>query len=135
MNGAAKPVSFRVRPEGWTIHHARGATSALNVRSLRTFFARLLGLLGQRSLARGEALLLQPCAAVHSFGMRFPIDVVFVDADWRIVAVRAHLVPWRVAAHGGAHAALELPCGDAKRLALALGDRIVPPAPSRSGAE
>jgi hypothetical protein len=76
-------------------------------------FARLRGLLGRRE---PRPLLLAPAAAVHTCGMRFPIDAVFLDADLRVVKVVRALAPWRFASARGARAVLELPVGGAAGL-------------------
>ncbi|TML60208.1 MAG: DUF192 domain-containing protein, partial [Actinobacteria bacterium] len=55
------------------------------------------GLLGRTSLPDGEGLLLKPCGSVHTFFMRFPIDVVFLDRELSVVAVSAEVAPWRTA--------------------------------------
>lgn len=49
------------------------------------FWPRLLGLMGKKMLINGCALLLFPCSSIHTFFMRFPIDVVYIDRDWNIV--------------------------------------------------
>ena len=54
------------------------------------------GLLGHRELAAGDGLLLSPCKQVHTFGMRYPIDVVFCDRGWRVVGVVRAMRPGRV---------------------------------------
>ena len=56
------------------------------------------------------------------FFMRFPIDVVFLDRDWKVLSVRHELRPWRVAGARGAVAALELPAGAAAAAGIAEGD-------------
>jgi uncharacterized membrane protein (UPF0127 family) len=56
--------------------------------------------------------------------MRFPIDVVFLDRELAVVAVRDSVPPWRTAAKRGARSTLELPAGEAKRRGLAVGDRL-----------
>lgn len=58
---------------------------------------RMRGLLTLPTLAKGDVLLLSPCGAIHTFGMRFAIDVVFVDRDWRVVGTRRGLRPGRLA--------------------------------------
>jgi uncharacterized membrane protein (UPF0127 family) len=88
----------------------------------RTPLTRLKGLLGRRELPSGEGLLIEPTSGVHTAFMRFPIDVVFLDRDLRVLAVRPEVRPWRAAAQRGARAALELPAGEAARLGLAAGD-------------
>ena len=81
--------------------------------------ARLRGLLGRRA---PRPLLLTGTGAIHTCGMRFDIDVVFLDAELRVVRVVRGLRPWRFAAARGARAALELPAGGAA--ALAPGQRL-----------
>jgi uncharacterized protein len=85
---------------------------------------RMRGLLGRRELPVGEGLLLRPAPSVHMFFMRFPIDVVFLDRDLRVVDVRHGLRPWRTAGKRGARAALELPAGEARRRRVAVGDEL-----------
>jgi uncharacterized membrane protein (UPF0127 family) len=87
--------------------------------------ARRRGLLGRAGLAAGHALALAPCSAVHTCFMRFPIDVVFVSRDGRVVKIVEHLPAWRVAASLRAFAVIELPAGTLRRSGLARGDRVV----------
>ncbi len=86
---------------------------------------RMRGLLGRRSLAGGEGILLQPAASIHTFFMRFPIDVVFLDRERVVVGIAYELRPWRATAERGAHAALELASGECERRGVAIGDRLV----------
>jgi uncharacterized membrane protein (UPF0127 family) len=85
---------------------------------------RVRGLLGRRELVHGDGLLIRPTWSIHTWFMRFPIDVVFLDRDLTVLGVREHLRPWKAAVHRGAHAALELPAGAARRVGLAVGDRL-----------
>jgi uncharacterized protein len=87
-------------------------------------FGRLKGLLGRRSLPPGEGLLLRPASSVHTFFMRFPIDVVFLDRDLRVLSIARDLRPWRAAGRPGARAALELPAGECERRGLRIGDSV-----------
>ena len=89
-----------------------------------TPWTRFRGLLGARSLPTGEGLLLRPAPSIHTFFMRFAIDVVFVDRDLRVLRVVERLGPWRFAGCRGAHAALELPAGEASASGIAPGDRL-----------
>ncbi len=82
---------------------------------------RMRGLLGKPPPAPGHALLLTPCAAVHTAFMRYPIDVVFVARSGRILQVIEALRPWRAAACRGARHTLELAAGEARRLGLVPG--------------
>ncbi len=72
------------------------------------FRARLLGLSHLDREQAGTGLLIPRCAAVHSFGMRFALELVFLDADGTVLA-RRRLRPRRFARHDGAAAVLELP--------------------------
>ena len=87
-------------------------------------FARMRGLLGRRELPSGEGLLLRPAASIHTFFMRFPIDVVFLDRELSVVAVRPEVRPWRTAGARGAKVALELAAGEAARLGIAPGTQL-----------
>jgi len=90
------------------------------------FGARLRGLLGRAHWPPGRGLWLEPCDAVHTFGMRFSIDVVFVDATGRIRRIDARVKPWRMRMCIGAFSVVELAAGEAQRLGLAPGDAIGP---------
>jgi uncharacterized membrane protein (UPF0127 family) len=68
-------------------------------------------------------MLLTPEPSVHMFFMRFPLDVVFLDRDHTVVAIRRELRPWKVAGARGAYATLELPVGAAA--GLEVGDELV----------
>jgi uncharacterized membrane protein (UPF0127 family) len=82
------------------------------------------GLLGRKPLSENEGLLLTPAAAIHTWFMRFPIDVVFLDRELTVTAVVPELRPWRTAARRGAKSVLELPAGEAARRGLGVGDRL-----------
>jgi uncharacterized protein len=89
-----------------------------------SFLERSRGLLGRQPLAESEALLLVPCAAVHTFGMRYLLDVVFCDRNGSILRIVRALAPGGVAAAPRARTTWELRAGTADRLALAPGDRL-----------
>ena len=88
-------------------------------------FSRMKGLLGRSELRSGEGLLLRPASAIHTFFMRFPIDAVFLDREWRVVGIADEVAPWRTAARKGAKAVLELPAGESARRGLRPGDLLV----------
>jgi hypothetical protein len=90
---------------------------------------RMRGLLGRSELPRGEGILLRPAGSIHTFFMRFPIDVVFLDNSDTVVGVERRVKPWRAAARRGAKAVLELPAGEADSRALAAGQRLAFTAP------
>jgi len=85
-------------------------------------FGRARGLLGRDGLEAGEGMLIDRAGSVHMFFMRFPIDVVFLDRDRKVVEVRHGLRPWQVAAARRAVAALELPAGAAAEAGIEEGD-------------
>lgn len=83
---------------------------------------RMRGLLGREHLPANEALLLKRCGSVHTFGMRFAIDVVFLNRRQRIVAIHHGVPRRRVLLHLRAAQTLEMPAGVARRHRLAVGD-------------
>ncbi|HEU6446765.1 MAG TPA: DUF192 domain-containing protein [Gaiellaceae bacterium] len=87
-----------------------------------SFASRFRGLMGMRQLPPGSGLLLPGASSVHTHFMRFPIDVVFLDSGWRIVALVTALRPWRLAAAKTAASVLELAGGECHRLGIAEGD-------------
>jgi len=78
---------------------------------------RRTGLLKHSSLDPGAGLWIAPCEAVHSFGMKFAIDLVYLDRKKRVRKIRREMVPRRLSACLTAHSVLELPVGaiDASR--------------------
>ena len=87
--------------------------------------ARALGLLACPALPPGEALLLRPCGAIHTFGMQYSLDVIFLDARDRVVRVARNVGAGRIVWGGrGAHAALELAAGWLPPTAVAAGDQL-----------
>lgn len=102
-----------------------GALIADRVGLAATFGARLLGLLGRRRLSPGEGLLITPCRSVHSFFMRFPIDVVHLDEGLRVVACYT-LAPNRAGPYvARSRHVLELPAGACRAVGLAAGRSLV----------
>ena len=90
--------------------------------------ARMKGQLGRKGLGPGHGMLINPAPSVMTFFMRFPIDVVFIDRDRRIVGISHTLRPWRLAGARRAVAALELPAGTAEACGLELGEVLeLPP--------
>lgn len=96
----------------------------MSIHRADTFAARLLGLLARPRLQRGEGLYLAPCASVHTVGMRYDIDVAFVDRTGRVMKLVPMLKPYRAAGCWGAHAAIELAAGEAARLGIEEGSRL-----------
>jgi len=87
-------------------------------------WSRMRGLLGRRGLESGEGLLLRPTGSVHTFFMRFPIDVVFLSRDGEVLKVARALPARRTAGARRAKAALELAADEAERREIRVGTRL-----------
>jgi hypothetical protein len=93
-----------------------GGVLADRMERASTFLERLRGLIGRPALGEGEGLLIDPCAGIHTFFMRFPIDVLFLSRDLRVVRAVAELPPWRATRfHSGVAMVAELPGGTLRR--------------------
>lgn len=97
----------------------------LSWRHATTFSARLRGLLFHAPLVPGEALRISPCNAVHTIGMRYAIDVVFVASDGCVLKVVYGLPPWRMASCRLAAEVIELAAGQAQANGLHTGARCL----------
>jgi len=90
-----------------------------------TVFSRAMGLLGRTSLPQGEGLLIRPCNGIHSFFMKFPIDVIFLDGDNRVIATLEDLQPQRVTRlRFRCRSVLELPAGTIRQSNTAIGNQV-----------
>ena len=106
-----------------------------NVRTRRVIADHLLtafdstsrrhGLLGREGLPEGSALIIAPSNAVHTFFMRFSIDILFVRRDGGVVKMRSVVRPWRIAASLRAFAVIELPAGSLAQSNTTAGDRLI----------
>ena len=85
---------------------------------------RQKGLLGRDSLPPGHGLWIVPCEAVHTCGMRFPIDVLYLDRKKRVRKLRRAMVPWRLSMCVFAHSVLELPAGVIQQTGTQTGDQL-----------
>jgi uncharacterized protein len=86
---------------------------------------RMRGLLGRAELPSDQGILLRPAGSVHTFFMRFPIDVVFLDREEVVVGIEQSLPPWKTAGRRGAKAVVELAAGECERRGVQVGDRLV----------
>jgi uncharacterized protein len=86
--------------------------------------SRRKGLLGRDGLAEGEGLWIVPCESVHTFFMRFAIDLVYLDRQHRVRKVRSAVGPWRMSACLSAHSILELPAGVVHSTGTQKGDQL-----------
>lgn len=85
---------------------------------------RRTGLLKHDRLDPGQGLWIVPCESVHSFFMKFAIDLVYLDRNKKVRKVRHRMLPWRVSACLSAHSILELPAGAAAASSTQAGDQL-----------
>jgi len=85
---------------------------------------RRTGLLKHSRLEQGEGLWIAPSEAVHTFGMKFPIDVLFLDKKRKVLKIRSDMVRSRMAICLRAHSVLELPSGTAAAMNTVVGDQL-----------
>ena len=105
--------------------NARTETALADSVELATTSAeRRKGLLGRDAMTPGSALVITRCNAVHTFWMRFPIDVAFVDSAGIVKKVVEDLAPWRMAGALFASTVIEFPAGTLKDGVLRVGDRV-----------
>jgi uncharacterized protein len=111
------------RHGAWVLTTANGAVLAPQLETALDSASRRRGLLGRETWT-GSALVIAPCNAVHTWFMRFAIDVLFVNRSGTIVGMRRALPPWRIAWTWRAFATIELPAGTADRFGLREGDQL-----------
>ncbi|MDQ2959853.1 MAG: DUF192 domain-containing protein [Candidatus Dormibacteraeota bacterium] len=110
-------------PELYRLETADGREVAGSVAVAATVWSRFAGLMFRRSLADGHGLALRPCTSVHMFFMRFPLDVVFIDGDGRVLKIYAGIKPGRATGIvRKAKGCIELPAGTLARTGVVVGD-------------
>lgn len=120
------PLLRRAGREGLRLVNERtGAVLATRLEAAFTSAARRRGLLGRHGLTTGGAVVIAPCFAVHTWFMKFPIDIVFASRDGRVARVRSRVRPWRVSVAWTAFATIELGAGVADEAGVRRGDRLI----------
>ena len=112
---------------GYAFNRTRNAYLATHLSVAGTHWSRLCGLMGKdaASFPSGDGLWIIPSRGVHTFAMKFPIDILYLDADKLVVHVELNLKPWRVAPVSMRTASvLELPGNTLKSSGTAIGDEI-----------
>ena len=111
--------------------HIEGAPSSapflkeIEILIADSFFTRLAGLMFRRKLPAATGLLLAPCNSVHMCFMRFAIDVIYLDKDYKILKVVKNLRPWiGLSMCTKAYATLEMSAGEAERCGLEVGKKL-----------
>ncbi len=114
-------------PTGYALNQTRQAYLARHLRIAGTHWSRFRGLMGTdaSSFPAGQGLWIVPSRGVHTFAMRFPIDVVYLDRDKVVVYLEENLKPWRLApVRLRANSVLELPGSTLSSTQTAVGDKI-----------
>lgn len=78
------------------IHQKTNQLLAEQILFSHSFFKRVRGLLGFKGLKPHQVMWIKPCAGIHTFFMKFPIDVIFVDENLRVKSVCENLPPWKI---------------------------------------
>ncbi len=95
------------------------------IRVAETGLTRIVGLLGESELLPGDGLLIVPSQSVHTWGMQFPVDIAVLDNEWRVIAIRPDMRPFRMTRmFWKAAAVLELPSGMLESTSTLVGDAI-----------
>jgi len=102
----------------------RGNTVAARILIAGNSAERRRGLLKTEALCEGEGLWIAPCEAIHTIGMRWPIDVLFLDRSYRVRKIVRELPPWRIAICLTASSVLELSAGVLRSTGTEIGDII-----------
>jgi uncharacterized membrane protein (UPF0127 family) len=102
----------------------RGVVLADGADLADTSAKRRTGLLKHTELKPGEGLWIVPCESVHSFFMKFTIDVVYLDRTKKVRGLRRNMKPWRLSAGLLAHSVLELPAGAIEQTGTQKGDQL-----------
>ncbi|MBM3249956.1 MAG: DUF192 domain-containing protein [Candidatus Omnitrophica bacterium] len=98
---------------------------ATQVEIADTTLRRVKGLLGRKGLNKGQALVIRPCNSIHTFFMQFPIDVLFMDKNNRVVRALPEVKPWRLSAvYFAATYTIELPAGAIRESRTQEGDLL-----------
>ncbi|MGA3026740.1 MAG: DUF192 domain-containing protein [Bryobacteraceae bacterium] len=102
----------------------KGVSLADRAEIADTSAKRRTGLLKHECLPPGSGLWIVPTEGIHTIGMKFPIDVLFLSRDRRVVKIRPNMGKWRMALSLRAHSVLELPAGAAAETGTTVGDRL-----------
>lgn len=103
----------------------RGTIIGTDISLAGTFYRRFIGLMAKKKLIKDEGLILRPCNSIHMFFMNFPIDVLFVDKDNKIIYLIQNFNPWRVSKIiKGSKYVVELPSGTINETNTVVGDII-----------
>ncbi len=107
------------------VNETKNISISQELRKADTYLGRLIGLLATSSLSTEQALWIERCNSIHTFFMRFPIDVVFIDRNLKVKKVIENVRPWRFTwPVWGAHSTIEMPVGAIRRGRIEVGDQL-----------
>jgi uncharacterized membrane protein (UPF0127 family) len=107
------------------VQAGNGIIVAEKVMKAHTFFKRLKGLMFTKSLPSGCCIHIQPCRSVHTFFMKYTIDILYLDAQYNIVGVEANLKPGKIGAvYSNSVSVIELPEGTIQQNDLQIGQAV-----------
>ncbi|MGH9599978.1 MAG: DUF192 domain-containing protein [Terracidiphilus sp.] len=106
------------------LNRTRGTVLATRMETAGSGPSRRKGLLGRDRFEPGEGLWIVPCESVHTFFMRFPIDLVYLDRQRHVRKLRNAVGPWRLSACFSAHSVIELPAGSIRAARTEPGDAL-----------
>lgn len=113
--------------DGFAFNRTRQCFVATQLRVADTHFTRLVGLLGtsKKDFTFGSGLWISPCHGVHTMAMRYPIDVIYLDGENRVVHIEENLRPWRMApVRMDTMTVIELPVHTVYTTGTAVGDQL-----------
>ena len=106
------------------VNRTRGSQIAASIEVADSGAKRSKGLLGRSGLEPGTGIWILPCEAVHTFFMRFAIDLIYLDRDYRIRKLCSDVRPWRLSGCLRAHSVVELPAGALRSSEVQVGDFV-----------
>jgi uncharacterized membrane protein (UPF0127 family) len=116
---------FKVRKQVKLYNSTQNNLIAKNVKIAKSFITRSLGLIPRKDFFESEALIIKPCNSIHTFFMKFPIDVLFLDKTNKIIALYENVTPWQILpVHFNAHSVIELKAGQIKAKNIQKNDII-----------
>lgn len=107
------------------INRETGKVLANDVRMARTFWSRFRGLMFTSEFRPGKALHIQPCQSIHTFFMRYSIDVLYLDSNLKVIAVEENVKPGKFGRiHRRASSVVELPIGKVSETETEIGQEV-----------
>jgi len=107
------------------VNDSNGNIIADSLEEANTFWKRFKGLMFTEKLAKGKALFFKPCKSIHTFFMKYPIDVIYLRKDLTIIAVDEGIAPFKIGKlNFGVDAVIEMPAGTLKQTQTQIGHKL-----------